>query len=192
MADNNTEMTENKSEPTSSDEEKLTEITPVDDQEHEGEDYLLEEELPMDKTAADEQADRIPARQTQFTEDEDIEEEFQKRQKKAHSGREALEEDLEKHQFSSPEISGGDLDADWSGAVTGSGAETVGGTEPTPDMDRVDELGKAAGITYEDDEPLNTEDKLIERRKNRLTPPAESTQPPAEENAEDARGEEEE
>jgi len=39
---------------------------------------------------------------------------------------------------------------------------------------------------------LNTEDKLIERRKNRLTPPAESTQPPAEENAEDARGEEEE
>lgn len=189
MADDNTEMTENESEPKISDKEKLTEITPVDEQEHEGEDYLLEEELPMDKTAVDEQADRIPARQTQFTEDEDTEEEFQIRQKKAHSGREALEEDLEKHQFSSPEISGGDLDADWSGAVTGSGAETVGGTEPTPDMDRVDELGKAAGITYEDDEPLNTEDKLIERRKNRLTPPEESTQPPAGKNtAEDQEG----
>ncbi len=58
----------------------------------------------------------------------------------------------------------------WESADTGSGAEAVGGTEPTPDQDVVDELGEAVGITYEDDEPLNIEKKLKERREKRLEP----------------------
>jgi hypothetical protein len=36
-----------------------------------------------------------------------------------------------------------------------SGEETFTGHAPTPDQDVVDELGAAAGLTYEDDEPLN-------------------------------------
>jgi hypothetical protein len=38
---------------------------------------------------------------------------------------------------------------------------------PTPDQDVVDELGQAAGLTYEDDEPLHTGDKLEKRDKKR-------------------------
>jgi hypothetical protein len=63
-------------------------------------------------------------------------------------------------------LSGGDIDAKWQEADV-SGEETVGGTSPTPDQDVVDELGQALGITYEDDEPLRTEEKLLERDRNR-------------------------
>lgn len=40
------------------------------------------------------------------------------------------------------------------------GTETPGGSEPTPDQDLVDEIGKAAGVTYQDDEPLNFDEKI--------------------------------
>ncbi len=158
-----------------SDPDDFQEILPSFEENQEGEDYLLEEEMPIDKLAVDEQAERIPQRQTQFTEQETIQNDFEDRQKQSQSGREELKKELEEHHFSSPDLSGGDLDADWQGAVTGSGAETVGGSEPTPDQDRVDKLGQAAGLTYEDNEPLNTEKKLRERRQNRLAPPEEET-----------------
>ena len=47
------------------------------------------------------------------------------------------------------------------------GEETVGGTVPTPDQDIVEDLGRAVGITYEDDEPLHTTEKLEERDRHR-------------------------
>lgn len=58
-------------------------------------------------------------------------------------------------------LSGGDVDATWSG--TDDGEEAVGGSTPTPDQDVVDELGKAVGITYEDAEPLRLGDKVADR-----------------------------
>src|SRR6185503_16927349 len=58
-------------------------------------------------------------------------------------------------------LTGGDLDAAWDQAA--SGEETVGGSTPTPDQDIVDEIGLAAGVSYEDAEPLDMSDK-IERR----------------------------
>ena len=58
-------------------------------------------------------------------------------------------------------LSGGDVDATWSG--TDDGEEAVGGSTPTPDQDMVDELGKAAGVTYEDGEPLRFGDKVADR-----------------------------
>lgn len=61
----------------------------------------------------------------------------------------------------SPRLSGGDVDAAWDAAD--SGEETVGGSSPTPDQDRVDELGRAVGLTYSDTEPLHSTEK-IERR----------------------------
>jgi hypothetical protein len=58
-------------------------------------------------------------------------------------------------------LSGGDVDATWSG--TDDGEEAVGGSTPTPDQDVVDELGKAVGITYNDAEPLRFGDKVADR-----------------------------
>ncbi|MBX3331860.1 MAG: hypothetical protein KF722_15745 [Nitrospira sp.] len=62
-------------------------------------------------------------------------------------------------------LSGGDIDAARSG--TDAGEETVGGSNPTPDQNVVQELGKAVGITYEDAETLRFDDKLADRDAHR-------------------------
>jgi hypothetical protein len=63
-------------------------------------------------------------------------------------------------QSNDTELSGGDIDAEDQSAV---GTETVGGSNPTPDQDIVDDLGRAAGVTYQDNEPLKFGDKVTER-----------------------------
>jgi len=72
---------------------------------------------------------------------------------------------LDEQTAETPMLSGGDLDAAWERAHVGE--EGVGGSTPTPDQDVVDELGQAVGISYEDAEPLHTEDKLRERDRER-------------------------
>lgn len=171
-------------------EEEYVEVVPVDEEERKGEDYLLEEELPLDKLAVDERSEGIVEQQIIFTDEESVEKDLEKRQKYAYGGRKEIEEELEEHHHTSPDMAAGDVDADWKGADTGSGAETVGGTEPTPDQDVVDELGEAVGITYDDDEPLNIEKKMKERREKRLEPREEEGQlPPREEQRDQDEGE---
>ena len=80
-------------------------------------------------------------------------------------GAEALQERLAEHHAKPPQLSGGDIDAAWDEANVGE--ETAGGMAPTPDQDMVEEIGEAYGITYEDDEPLRTGDKLAERDDHR-------------------------
>jgi len=63
-----------------------------------------------------------------------------------------------------PVLSAGDVQAAWD---QDSGEETVGGSNPTPDQDQVDEIGRAAGLTYADTEPLHTTEKLERRDDNR-------------------------
>ena len=63
-------------------------------------------------------------------------------------------------------LTGGDIDADWEQAKFG-GDEVVGGSNPTPDQDIVEEIGKAIGVTYEDAEPLRPEDKIAKRDEQR-------------------------
>jgi stage V sporulation protein SpoVS len=92
--------------------------------------------------------------------DEQITEDFAERQELPH-GENSLLEDIRQHTADSPILSGGDLDAAWDMADVGD--ETVGGTAVTPDQDRVDLLGEAVGLTYDDDEPLNTDRKLEHR-----------------------------
>lgn len=58
-------------------------------------------------------------------------------------------------------LSGGDIDA--ARDLTDAGEETVGGSNPTPDQDVVQELGEAVGITYDDAEPLRFGDKVADR-----------------------------
>ncbi len=48
-----------------------------------------------------------------------------------------------------------------------SGEEAAGGSNPTPDLDAVDEIGEAIGITYADDEELRLGRKEEERDEHR-------------------------
>lgn len=109
---------------------------------------------------------RPPEPESSTMDDEQIERDFEERQRLADSsGDEQLEEDL-KYTSVSPSLSGGDVDADWQDANS-SGEETVGGTTPTPDQDMVDELGEAVGLTYKGDEELGGEEKLAKRDRKR-------------------------
>lgn len=66
----------------------------------------------------------------------------------------------------SAELSAGDVDARWTEAES-SGDETAGGSNPTPDQDVVEEIGKAIGVTYEEGEPLRVGRKEEERDEHR-------------------------
>jgi hypothetical protein len=85
--------------------------------------------------------------------DREIAEDFQERQNLSEEGRDQLARKLRDHHQLSPVLSAGDVDAAWDTARE-SGEETFTGHAPTPDQDRVDEMGAAAGLTYKDDEPL--------------------------------------
>jgi hypothetical protein len=84
----------------------------------------------------------------------------------ARSGRRELSEARRDHNEVSPEITAGDVDADWESAYS-TGDEAPGGDNPTPDQDRVDDIGKAIGVQYEDNEELKASDKIRERDKHR-------------------------
>lgn len=72
---------------------------------------------------------------------------------------------LREHHATSPALSGGDVDAAWEDADVGE--ESVGGGNPTPDQNVVEELGEAMGLNYEDGEPLHSEEKLASRDEHR-------------------------
>ncbi len=84
----------------------------------------------------------------------------------ARTGRQELREAREKHHETSPAMTGGDVDADWEDAYS-VGDEAPGGDNPTPDQDRVDDIGKALGVEYQDNEELKAADKIAERDRKR-------------------------
>ena len=84
----------------------------------------------------------------------------------ARTGRAELAEFRETHASMTPEITAGDVDADLENAYF-SGDETPGGDNPTPDQDIVDDIGKALGVEYQDNEELKSTEKLSERDKHR-------------------------
>jgi hypothetical protein len=151
--------------PVAEDADQFIEVMPEETDDRNGSNYLLNEETSMDSYAADADADAVAEQSAHYTEDEDIEADFAERQRLAVGGRDTLLEELDEHNSLSPEITGGDIDASWQTANQ-AGEETVGGSVSTPDQDVVDELGKAAGLTYQDDEPLDY-DKVLERDRNR-------------------------
>jgi hypothetical protein len=104
------------------------------------------------------------AESEQFEADDEIRQEFEEAQRLA-SGGDQIRRDLREHHSRTPELSGGDIDADWARADIGD--ETVGGSSPTPDQDVVEELGEAVGLTYEDNEPLHTAEKVEQRDRKR-------------------------
>ena len=82
------------------------------------------------------------------------------------SGRRALKERFDQHTETSPALTGGDVDADWESAYS-VGDEAPGGDNPTPDQDIVDDIGRAVGIEYQDNEELKSEEKVAQRDRNR-------------------------
>jgi hypothetical protein len=104
------------------------------------------------------------AESEQYEAGEEVREEFSEAQRLA-SGGDHLRRELREHNSRTPVLSGGDIDADWARADIGD--ETVGGSAPTPGQDVVEELGEAVGLTYEDNEPLHTTEKIDERDRKR-------------------------
>ena len=84
----------------------------------------------------------------------------------ARSGHDELRALLARHTETSPALTAGDPDAKWEEAYA-VGDEAPGGDNPTPDQDRVDDIGKALGVTYEDNEELRGSDKVAERDRHR-------------------------
>jgi hypothetical protein len=84
----------------------------------------------------------------------------------ARSGRRELRERLDEHTETGPVLTAGDVDADWESAYS-VGDEAPGGDNPTPDQDVVDDIGKAIGVQYEDNEELKGEKKISDRDRKR-------------------------
>lgn len=84
----------------------------------------------------------------------------------AHSGGEELRDTLKKNNSASPRLTGGDVDANWQNAES-QGDESPGGDNPTPGQDVVDEIGRALGVEYADDEELQGGAEIAERDTHR-------------------------
>jgi hypothetical protein len=84
----------------------------------------------------------------------------------AASGRQEFRDKLRKHTGTGPALTSGDVDADWESAES-IGDEAPGGDNPTPDQDVVDDIGRALGVEYEDDEELQGGAEIKERDRHR-------------------------
>jgi hypothetical protein len=84
----------------------------------------------------------------------------------ARTGRAELKERLAKNTSASPALTSGDVDADWESAES-VGDEAPGGDNPTPDQDVVDDIGRALGVEYDDDEELQGGAEIADRDRNR-------------------------
>lgn len=72
-------------------------------------------------------------------------------------------QELADYTETSPELTAGDVDADWRRAAS-VGEESAGGTVATPDQDRVDEIGEALGLRRSPDEEFRTSGEILESR----------------------------
>jgi hypothetical protein len=84
----------------------------------------------------------------------------------AEMGRKLVEREFEKYHSVSPELTAGDLEARWQEAED-SGTETPGGHVATPDQDNVDEIGRAVGMEFQDNQELSAPGEVISRRDRR-------------------------
>lgn len=84
----------------------------------------------------------------------------------AHSGREDMNQKMQRNNAASPALTAGDVDADWQSAEA-VGDEAPGGDNPTPDQDVVDEIGRALGVEYADDEELQGGEEIVDRDRHR-------------------------
>jgi|SRR6185436_10390425 len=79
---------------------------------------------------------------------------------------ELLAHRLRNNTASSPRDAGGDVDAAWED-VNDSGSESFAGSNPTPDQSNVEENAAAVGVSFEDNEELEFEEKMDKRDRDR-------------------------
>lgn len=84
----------------------------------------------------------------------------------ARSGRREMHEHMDELTQTGPALTGGDVDADWESAYS-VGDEVPGGDNQTPDQDLVDDIGRAIGVEYEDNEELKGDSKITKRDRHR-------------------------
>jgi hypothetical protein len=84
----------------------------------------------------------------------------------ARTGRAEIAQSRQVHGTMTRAITGGDVDVNLENAYF-SGDEAPGGDNPTPDQDIVDDIGKAIGVEYQDNEELRSSDKVVQRDKHR-------------------------
>jgi|GEM_PF-459363 len=77
-----------------------------------------------------------------------------------------LAERLRNDSLADPTITAGDLDAQWEGAQF-SGDESAVSSMPTPDNNVVEDIGRAMGVTYDDNEELKVGEKERSRDQHR-------------------------
>lgn len=103
-----------------------------------------------------------------FEPDPDVAEVFESDQHGhgAHSGGQQMQHHMKEQHGFDRDLNAGDVDVDVEDASM-VGEEAVGGGNPTPDQDIVDEIGQAVGLEYQDNEELHTTDKVEERDRHR-------------------------
>jgi len=79
---------------------------------------------------------------------------------------ELLAHRLRNNTAASPKDAGGDVDAAWED-VNESGSEAFTGHSPTPDQSNVEENAMAVGVSFEDNEELEFEEKFDKRDRDR-------------------------
>ena len=77
-----------------------------------------------------------------------------------------LEERLENSSMS-PELTGGDIDAEWEEA-NDDGAEAFAGHNPTPDQSNVEENAAAMGFNFQDNQEIDLLEKMRKRDRDRF------------------------
>jgi len=84
----------------------------------------------------------------------------------AEIGRRLIKREFDKYHSVSPEQTTLDVDASWQEAED-SGSETPGGHVATPDQDNVDEIGRAVGMEFQDNQELRPPEEILAKRYRR-------------------------
>jgi hypothetical protein len=86
--------------------------------------------------------------------------------KLAEIGRRLVAREFEKYHAVRSELTAGDADASWQEAEE-TGAESPGGHVATPDQDNVDEIGRAVGMEFQDNQELSAPEAILSKRDRR-------------------------
>jgi len=108
--------------------------------------------------------------------DEDFQAELNDEIASVPSDPEELLERLDENHENSPAESGGDIDARWEDTDS-TGEESVAGSQPTPDQSDVEANAHAMGIDFQDNQPLDFNENLEKRDRDRWELDEDSKEP---------------
>jgi len=84
----------------------------------------------------------------------------------ARSGGAELRQRIRNHPETGPDLTGGDVDADWESAYS-VGDEAPGGDNPTPGQAVVEDVARALGVEYRAEDELRSAETIESRDKHR-------------------------